>query len=103
MEYSWKNDPRLKEMDSKKLEYLTAFSEKVQKTPKSQLLSVFLTLNSEAAQKGIQFSDQETELLTSILTANFSPAEKKRLDTLKLLSKKLSRQSPGKKNRPQRP
>ena len=62
MEYSWKNDPRLKDMDPKKLEYLTAFSEKVKKTPKNQLLSIFLTLNTEASQKGIHFSDQETEL-----------------------------------------
>ena len=103
MEYSWKSDPRLKDMDPNKLEYLTEFSETVKKTPKNQLLSIFVTLNADAAQKGIHFSDQETELLVSILTAGFSPAEKKRLDTLKLLSKKLSRQNSTIKGHPRRP
>ena len=84
MEYSWKSDPRLKDMDPKKLEYLTEFSETVKKTPKNQLLSIFVTLNADAAQKGIHFSDQETELL-------------------KLLSKKLSRQNSTIKGHPRRP
>lgn len=92
MEYQWKNDPRLKDMDPKKLEYLTQFAEKVRQTPKSQLISTFLSLNADASQRGIHFTDEETELLVSILTAGFSPADKKRLDTLRLLSKKLSRQ-----------
>ena len=89
MDFNWKDDPRLKGMDTKKLEYLNEFADKVRQAPKDRLMATFLSLNMEASQKGIQFTDQETELLVSILTANMSPAEKKRLDTLKMLSKRL--------------
>lgn len=97
MDFNWKDDPRLKEMDAKKLGYLNEFADRVRKAPKDQLMATFLSLNMEASQKGIQFTDQETELLVSILTANMSPAEKKRLETLKMLSKRLGG-SQGKRN-----
>lgn len=90
MDFNWKDDPRLKGMDAKKLEYLNEFADRVRQAPKNRLMATFLSLNMEASQKGIQFTDQETELLVSILTANMSPSEKKRLDTLKMLSRRLS-------------
>lgn len=90
MDFNWKDDPRLKGMDAKKLEYLNEFADRVRQAPKDRLMATFLSLNMEASQKGIQFTDQETELLVSILTANMSPSEKKRLDTLKMLSRRLS-------------
>lgn len=99
MEHQWKQDPRLQGMDPQKLQYLTEFARKVQETPKSQLLATILTLNADASRHGISFTDEETDLLVSILTAGFSPADKKRLDTLKLLSKKLSRQGMGRKGK----
>ena len=91
MDFNWKEDPRLSGMDARKLEYLKEFANKVQHTPKNQLMSAFLSLNLDASQKEIQFNDQETELLVSILTADMAPAEKKKLATLKLLASRLSR------------
>ena len=42
-----------------------------------------------AAPGGMNFNDQETDLLVSILTANMNPAQKKQVETLRTLSKKL--------------
>lgn len=92
MNQSWKNDPRLRGMDPRKLELLTSFSARIAQMPKNQLLAAFADLNREAAKSGITFSDQETQLLASILTENLSSGEKRKLDTLRLLSKKLARQ-----------
>lgn len=92
MEQSWKTDPRLKTMNPQKLDLLISFSNRLSKMPKGQLLGAFVELNAEAQKKGIQFSDQETELITQILTENLPENEKKKLDTLRLLSQKLSRQ-----------
>lgn len=92
MEQSWKNDPRLSGMDPGKLELLIAFSGRLAKTPKGQLLNEFVNLNLEAQQKGLQFTDQETALITEILTENLTEQDKRKLDTLRLLSKKLARQ-----------
>ncbi len=92
MDFNWQEDPRLSGMDARKLEYLKNFAEKVNNTPKNQLMSVLLRLNLDASQNGIQFNDLETDLLVSILTADMAPAEKKKLTTLKLLASRLSRQ-----------
>ena len=91
MNSNWKQDPRLKHMNPEKLSLLTEFAERVESSPKEQLLPTLLNLNVEANQKGIHFTDQETDLLISIMTAGMTPAEKKRVDALKLLSRNLSR------------
>jgi len=93
MNQNWKNDPRVTNMSLEKLNYLTELADKVQNTPKNQLLSVFMALNMDANKSDMRFSDQETDLLVSILTADMNEGEKKKLDTLRLLSKKLSRGS----------
>lgn len=92
MNFDWKNDPRVKNMNLEKLAYLTELAETVQKTPKNQLMSVFMALNMDASKKDMKFSDQETELLVSILTADMNEGEKKKLDMLRILSKKLAQQ-----------
>lgn len=79
-------------MNLEKLAYLTELAETVQKTPKNQLMSVFMALNMDASKKDMKFSDQETELLVSILTADMNEGEKKKLDMLRMLSKKLAQQ-----------
>lgn len=93
MNSNWKQDPRLKKMNPKKISMLTEFAAKVESTPKDQLMTTLLSLNAEASQRGIQFNDEETDLLISIMSTNMSPAEKNRLDTLRMLSKNLMRRN----------
>lgn len=88
---SWRNDPRLTGMDPKKLDMLISFSDRLNKTPKDQLMGAFMELNLEIQNKGLPFSDQETALIAEILTEHLSDGDRKKLDTLRLLSKKLSR------------
>lgn len=86
----WKNDPRLKNMDQQKLDYITRMADTLKQTQKNQFLPAFLAMQTEIRQKNINFTDEETELLISILTADMPPAERKKLDTLKFLAKKLA-------------
>lgn len=90
MNTDWKTDPRLKNMDPVKLDLLTRFAEDLNQKPKNQMMTAFLGLNQNAAAKGLYFNDQETELIVSILTEDMPPEEKQKLQTLKLLAKKLS-------------
>ena len=87
---NWKEDPRLKDLDKKKLDMLEEFSEKVKRAPKNRLLPALLSLNMEAQAKGIVFSDQETEAIVSILSAGMPPEEQKKIDMLKMFSRRLS-------------
>lgn len=89
----WRQDPRLKQMDSAKLNYVQEFAERIRSSPKDQILPAFLSLQAECSRQNIRFSDSETELLVSILTDGMSPAERKKLETLKFLAKKMAARS----------
>lgn len=90
---NWKQDPRLKQMAPEKLDYLTAFADQFTRLPREQILPAFMSMQTDAAQKGIRFSDSETELLASVLTSGMSPAEKKKLEALRFIAKKLAARS----------
>ena len=53
-------------------------------------MEAFMTVNLEAQEKGLQFNDQETALLVSILSSNMSPKDRKRLELLKMIAKKMA-------------
>lgn len=84
----WQEDPRLKQMDPKKLQYITDFAGRLTSMSKNQLIPALLQLQADAARNHIRFSDSETELLVSILSADMNPAEKKKLETLRFFAKK---------------
>lgn len=90
---NWRNDPRLQGMNPQKLDLLVSFSQQIASMPKHSLLTAFMEFQIEAQKNGLQFSDQETEIIAKILTEHLSEGDKKKLDTLRLLSKKLSRQA----------
>lgn len=83
----WRSDPRLKKMDEQKLTLLTSLAEHAGSLPKEKLIPLLMELSSQSS--GAVFSEEETELLVSVLTANMSPAQKKQAETLRLLSAKL--------------
>ncbi len=93
MNFNWKQDPRLKNINPQKLSLLNEFAKRVETAPKDQLIPTLLNINMEAKQKGIQFTDQETDLLISIMSANMSPSERQRMDTIRMLSKNLSKRN----------
>lgn len=90
MTNDWKQDPRLKSMNPEKLEFLEQLTAQIQNTPKNQLLNQFMLLTMEANRRGINFSDQETDLLTDILVNYMNPADRGRLDLFRMMSKKLA-------------
>lgn len=86
----WKSDPRLNDMDSAKIEFLTQFADRVQNLNKDQLLPAFTNIQKEAKSKGIEFNEAETALLMSVITAKMSPTELKRFEMLRNLAQKMA-------------
>ncbi|MDR1772888.1 MAG: hypothetical protein LBS02_20005 [Hungatella sp.] len=93
MNFNWKQDPRLRNMNPQKLSMLSEFAKRVESTPKDQLVPTLLNLNAEASRKGIQFNDEETDLLISIMSANMSANERKRIETMRMLSKNFMKRN----------
>ena len=90
MNAEWKSDPRLSSMDPEKIRLLEEFSAEIANTKKTNLLNSLLSLNQKAVNKGLRFNDEETSLIVSVLTSSMDPREKKKVETLRLLSKKLA-------------
>jgi hypothetical protein len=80
-------------MNPQKLSMLSEFAKRVESTPKDQLVPTLLNLNAEASRKGIQFNDEETDLLISIMSANMSANERKRIETMRMLSKNFMKRN----------
>ena len=78
----WKKDPRLKKMDPEKIQVLTEFSERLNRTPGPQMLSLLLSFQAEAGEKGIR------------LSSHMPPSEQKKLSMLRLFSRKLAARRP---------
>lgn len=90
MNDTWKNDPRVKVMHSDKIQLLSDSTEQIGKTPKSQLLPKFLPVTILANQSGTSFNDRETDLLVSILSGYMNLTGRGKLDTLKVLFKRIA-------------
>ena len=90
MNNDWKQDPRLKSMNPEKIKFLTDFVEQLNGAPKDQALARFIAMSTQASQKNISFSDQETKLLTDILISHLSSADKGRFDMFRTLSQKMA-------------
>lgn len=76
-------------MSPQKLEFLEQFAEKAKHASKTELLPLLLNISRQ--NPSMNFTDEETELLVSILTENFSPKEKQQLKLLRQLSVNLSK------------
>lgn len=92
MNESWKSDPRLHGMDSRKLALLTRFAADLEQAPQNQKMNTFLSLNKQAMEQGLSFSQDETSLLISILTEGLSPEEKKKVQMIQNLAGQMRRQ-----------
>lgn len=90
MNNDWQKDPRLQSMSPEKIQFLKNFAGQLENAPKDQLLPRILSLAAQANSGNISFSSEETSLLTDILTSRLSPAEKKRLDMLRMLAQKAA-------------
>lgn len=93
MSHDWKQDPRVLAMDPNKIKFLDTMTAKIQQGSKQQMLQQLLSLNLEASRQGISFSDHETALLAEILISHMDPAERKKLDFLRTMSKQLAGRS----------
>ena len=89
----WKNDPRLANMDPFKLQYIETLAKQLSSQSKEQLLPALLSLQADARKSNISFTDQETTLLISIITSGMPPDEKKKIEMLHILAKKMAARS----------
>ena len=87
----WKNDERLKNVDSERIALLTTFAKELAEAPSNQKMAQFLAISQKAAAQTIVFSPEERELMLSVLTENMSPEEKQKVKLIQNLVSKMPR------------
>ena len=91
MNQNWRKDPRLNNISPQKLEFLELFSKNVSQTSSSELLSLLLKTSQQSTAMG--FTEEETDLLISILKEHESPKERQQLQFLRQFSANLQTHS----------
>lgn len=93
MNDDWINNPKLKNIDSKKLKLLIQLTEQAEKKEADKLLPFFLAVTSKANSMGITFNDDETDIILNVLKTRMSPDDIKKIELIKNLSGMISAKS----------
>ena len=88
-EGDWRDDPALKNMDLKKLAFLSELmAQSGGKSPEA-LLPFLMAANRDANSMGLQFDDNETELILKVLKSRMSPEEQSRIELFRKMAEFL--------------
>lgn len=87
----WQSDPSLKNMDLKKLAFLSELVAESGNKPLDALLPFLISANKNANAMGLQFNDAETGLLLEVLKKHMSPEEQSRVDMLRKMADMLGK------------
>ena len=88
---SWTNDPKIKNMDPRKIAVLIDLIKEADGKPLDKVLPIFIKANKKLQKQQLSFNKDENEILIDLLSRNLSPQEKKQLEMLKnmISSKKM--------------
>lgn len=89
-EIDWTNHPKLKNIDEKKLKLIKLITEQAKKQNPDEMVSFFMAVNAKANSMGISFNDDETDLILEVFKTKMSPADIKKIDTIRNISKMLT-------------
>ena len=87
----WQSDPSLKNMDLKKLAFLSELVAESGNKSLDTLLPFLISANKNANAMGLQFNDAETGLLLEVLKKHMSPEERSRVDMLRKMADMLGK------------
>ncbi len=93
MNSEWMNNPKLKNIDSKKLKMLMQLTEAAEKKEADKLLPFFVEVTRKANSMGITFNDDETDVILNVLKARMSPDDVKKIEMIKNLSAMITEKS----------
>ncbi len=87
---SWTNNPKLNNIDPRKLAILVELVNDLEGKPLDKALPYLMATNKKLKEEDLSFSKDENELLVEILGKNMSAKEKKQFEMIKnmVMSKK---------------
>lgn len=80
---SWTNNPKLKNIDPRKLAILLELVKEAEGKPMDKLVPLLMNTNKKLQQQNLNFSKDESDLMLDILTKNMTPTEKMQFQMIK--------------------
>lgn len=80
---NWMDDPSLKNMDPRKKNIIQTLMIQAKGKSLNQSVPLLLAAQNELSRQGLSFSPAERDVLFSILTAELTPQEKARFESMK--------------------
>jgi hypothetical protein len=80
---SWTNNPRLKNIDPRKMAILLELMKEAEGKPMDKLVPLLMNTNKRLQEQNLTFSKDESEVMIDILTRNMTPKEKSQFEMIK--------------------
>ena len=87
---SWMDDPILSEISPQKKELITKIIEGSKGREPKEMLTYFIKESNMASKNGMNFTDEETNLILNVLKEDMSPQDIKKIDTIRKMVAKIS-------------
>jgi len=83
MDNSWTNNPKLRNVDPRKMAILTDLMKQAEGKTMEQLIPLLISTNKKLRQQNLTFTKEESQILLDILTKKMSPKEKAQFEIIK--------------------
>jgi hypothetical protein len=80
---SWANNPKLKNIDPRKLNILLELIKEADGKPMDKLIPLLVNANKKVQQQNMSFSKDESDVVIDLLSKNMSPTEKMQFEMIK--------------------
>lgn len=80
---SWTNNPKLKNIDPRKMLILLELMREAEGKPLEQVLPLLVNTNKKLQQQNLTFTKEESEIMIDILTKQMTPKEKMQFEMMK--------------------
>lgn len=80
---SWSNNPKLKNIDPRKLTILLELVKEAEGKPMDKLIPIMMNTQKKLQQQNLSFSKDESDVMIDILTKNMNAKEKMQFEMIK--------------------
>ena len=80
---SWTKNPKLNNVDPKKLAILMELMKEAEGKPMDKLLPLLMTTNKRLQEQNLTFTKDESDMMIEILTKNLTPKERQQFEMIR--------------------
>lgn len=83
MDNSWANNPKLRNIDPRKMAILLDLMKQAEGKSMEQLIPLLISTNKRMQQQNLTFTKEESEVMLDAITKNMSPKERAQFEMIK--------------------